>query len=238
MIIEASAAFVAAFVGGLAGSAHCVGMCGPFAGWQGLRQGRTLSRQAAYHGGRLSTYLALAAAAGLVGQGLRELAGMVDFQRGLALLMGGALVGIGATWLLARPGPAGPLGRGWARISSRVLAMAGGSGGATGPWLLGMSSTLLPCGFLYAFVLAAAATGSVPGAVATLFGFWLGTAPALVATGWLAQRLGSGPLRYSRRVVGAFLIVLGVLGTVQRWPATTADGKVAPCCHEDGVVID
>ena len=230
MITAAATAFAAAFVGGFAGSAHCVGMCGPFAGWQGLRQGHALPRQISYHGGRLATYLALAAAAGLVGEGLQRAAGMVDFQRGLALLTGGALVAVGAVWLLAKPGPAGPIGRGWARLSGRLLAVAGSSGGTLGPWLLGMSSTLLPCGFLYAFVLAAVTTGSVGGAVATMAGFWLGTVPALAATGWLAQRMGAGPLRHSRRVVGALLIVLGLFGAAQRWPV---DADTQAPCHDE-----
>ncbi len=233
MMVEAGAAFAAALVGGLAGSAHCVGMCGPFASWHGLRRGRALPRQMAYHGGRLATYLALAAAAGLAGEGLRELAAMVDLQRGLAVAMGGALVAIGVAWLLLPAGAPGPLGKGWARLSGKLLAVAGGSGGVTGPWLLGMSSTLLPCGLLYAFVLAAAATGSLGGSVATMMGFWLGTVPALAATGWLARRVGQGPLRHSRRVVGALLIVLGVVGVVQRWPGAEATEQPADC-HEVG----
>lgn len=229
MSLELAAVFGAALVGGLAGSAHCVGMCGPFATYHGLGQARFGAGHISYHLGRLTTYLALATAAGMLGTGLSRLAGMLAMQRALAVMMGAALVLVGLAYALP-PGRLGPLTRAWARVAGKLVSLVGGAGRMAGPYLLGLSSTLLPCGFLYAFALAALATGSTTGALATMAGFWLGTVPALVATSAAARWLRISPMRNMRRAVGVLLILLGILGTVARWPAASAEDHA--CCHD------
>ncbi|MEM8782361.1 MAG: sulfite exporter TauE/SafE family protein [Planctomycetota bacterium] len=49
--------------------------------------------------------------------------------------------------------------------------------------VIGTLTPLLPCGWLYAFALVAAGTGSVTLGVAVMAAFWLGTLPALLAIG-------------------------------------------------------
>src|SRR5690606_41529760 len=88
-----------AFVVGLAGSVHCVGMCGGFviAITQTDRPGHRLIRHAAYYGGKSFTYAVLGAisgAAGGVGTGLLH-----DFQNGVSGGLGLILIMPGA-WLL------------------------------------------------------------------------------------------------------------------------------------------
>ncbi|MFM7317205.1 MAG: sulfite exporter TauE/SafE family protein, partial [bacterium] len=58
------------FMGGLLGSAHCVGLCGGFAMGIGLGSSSTLQnaiRQLVYSAGRISTYTLLGAVAGFAG---------------------------------------------------------------------------------------------------------------------------------------------------------------------------
>ena len=61
--------YLLVFVGGLLGSAHCVGMCGGFVLALGVRPGlfANLRRQIAYGLGRVFTYTVGGIAAGMVG---------------------------------------------------------------------------------------------------------------------------------------------------------------------------
>ena len=233
MVVDPATAFAVALVGGAAGSGHCIGMCGPFAGFQGMRRfGPAFGLgQLAYHGGRITTYLALGTAAGLASELLAKVAGLLDVQRALGISMGLLLVLVGVSYLVG-PRPMGRVGRAWSGVVSRVIAVGRTGGPVSGPYLLGLTSTLLPCGFLYTFALAGAATGSLAGSLATMAGFWLGTAPALIATAFLARYFRDGPMRHARKLVGVTLIVMGVVGVVGRWGAPpTADGKPTCCEH-------
>jgi len=208
-------AFAFAFVGGFLGSLHCVGMCGAFASVQGLR-GKRVVGSLAYQVGRLLTYSALAALAGLFGESLVRTGTWLQLQWVTAIMMGLVLVGVGLSWSFN-----------WTPLASsrhlqaltRSIVAASREGGAiTGPLLLGASSTLLPCGFLYGFALAALATGSLLGASATMLGFWLGTAPALIATSLVASVAGMGLMRYAKRGLGVVMILLGLFGIAGRLP--------------------
>ncbi len=226
----ALAAFAVALVGGLVGSSHCVGMCGAFAGYHGLGARRAGIGTIAYHAGRLTTYLGLAAVAGVSGASIARAAVFLDLQRAVALMMAIALVAIGLAWLFERPLLPGL--RLAQRASVALFRVARDGGPVAGPWLLGLGSTLLPCGFLYGFALAAAATGSLAGAAMTMLGFWIGTVPALLATTVVARFARGGLLRHGRRLVGAALVVIGLLGVWGRLPMATAgqDGPDA-CCE-------
>ena len=81
------------FVAGILGTAHCLGMCGPFAlaigagasGWRGA-----LGRQFAYTAGRVFTYGVLGAIAGYGGARLTQsLPAIVSPTRGRSLGIGG-----------------------------------------------------------------------------------------------------------------------------------------------------
>ena len=61
------------FMSGLMGSAHCAGMCGPFAAMiASTNGGSNLLRQLTYSVGRLFTYAWLGAIAGFAGQQLMD----------------------------------------------------------------------------------------------------------------------------------------------------------------------
>jgi uncharacterized protein len=231
MTIPTATAFGVAALAGLVGSGHCVAMCGPFAGFAGASRRDGWATTTAYQSGRLAAYLGLAVVAGVAGEALARVADVFALQRALTLATGAMLVLVGCSYLIGAP-RLGTLGRWWGRIIGHLTSAARTAGPLAGPFLLGLSASLLPCGFLYTFALAAAAAGSFAGAVATMFGFWLGTAPALVAAGWLASRLHLLPFRHPRRVVGVALIVLGVIGVVSRWSvAPDAEGRPNCCAH-------
>ncbi|MHC4391925.1 MAG: sulfite exporter TauE/SafE family protein, partial [Planctomycetota bacterium] len=265
-IAELTALFAVAFTGGVAGSAHCVAMCGPFVGVTALREppqaatgepdfaGSTLpmarrpspggARFVLDHGfyqlGRMTAYLGLAVLAGTFGHLILRLGSVVQLQTALAVAMAIMLCAIGATYLFGGDGHKHSHGPSRSiPILSPILAFARQTGGLTGAYVTGLCASLLPCGFLYTFVVAAALTGSLVGAIVTLLGFFLGTLPALAGAALFARvSKGVGFARGRRRLVGVALIALGVVGLLGKvralpTPPASADTLAAPpdCCE-------
>jgi sulfite exporter TauE/SafE len=232
------------FVASLAGSLHCAAMCGPFmAAVVGFgRDGRARSTTiGAYHVGRLATYLGLGALAGLVGGALDVAGSAAGIGRVSAFVAGATLIVSGVSALAAR--------RGLVRLRSRTPRRLGRWLGDLLVWLasvrplpraflMGLSTTLVPCGWLYAFVATAAGTGSIASALVVMLAFWLGTVPFLVAAGigWrgLFARLGAHARTASALVIvasGVFVLAMRA-GTSAPSPASQSPGT--PHCSFHG----
>lgn len=245
---------VAVLVASLLGSVHCVAMCGGFATVAAGATGRRAAWRpvAAYQGGRLLGYLGLGAAAGLFGAGLDAAGGaLLGLQRAAALLTGAALVLMAIASLWPRRGHGGGGSR---VVGDRLIALGSAPsrtprhrrwlvgqlrrGGLLGAAAVGLGSALLPCGWLWGYVLVAAATGTVLPAAAVMLVFWAGGVPALssvgVATAWLRAHLGP----HAPRLVAAIMLLLGVLalaGKLGPMP-TSAEASASsitepPPCH-------
>jgi len=176
---------------------HCLGMCGPFVlgqvaanaeaakgGYgelQRLRQGALL----AYHAGRITTYSALGAAAGLAGRAFLALPGLRLAAAILLLLAGLALIAQ-AVPALGRALPAAPSLPGLGRLVVRLAGKVAGPErrGVLSLWCFGVLLGFLPCGFLWGALAAAAAGGGVAQGAEAMAGFGLGTMPILVGLGW------------------------------------------------------
>jgi sulfite exporter TauE/SafE len=76
--------------------------------------------------------------------------------------------------------------------------------------LLGGASALLPCGFLYAFALAGAATGSPLGGALVMAALWLGNLPALLGFGFLLAGALSRVKRHIPLLSAACVFALGI----------------------------
>ena len=217
---------------GVAASAHCAVMCGPLV----LAMGRHLRRPSRaaqvqhallYHAGRVGTYLALAAIAGSAGAAMRS----TTIGRAAAVAAAGVLLdrplgyrhGRVPPGLVARHrnllGRASAAATGWAQ-THRVA----------GPLAAGAVHGLVPCGLLYAAVMAAAATGSLEGALALMTGFGLGTLPVLVA---IPLGFGMVPPRFRaglRALTPAVLVLTAALLLFRAFaPMTHSTG--APAVH-------
>jgi sulfite exporter TauE/SafE len=187
------------FIGGLLGSAHCIGMCGPLAlalggttGQGGTRLGAThnLKRQLAFSGGRIFTYGFGGAVAGYGGYWLSHHGGptvveaqMVQVQAWLAMAAGVVLVvmglmtaGVFPHWVVSRMAHVPCLSGKWVK----TFLMAPGLGNAL---LAGVFTGFIPCGLVYGFLaLAASAAGPLRGWL-TMVCFGLGTVPLMVLAG-------------------------------------------------------
>lgn len=227
------------FLGGLLGSSHCLGMCGPFAlliAAPATGFWSTLARQLLYSLGRIFTYAAAGAAAGFGGWQLaRSLPPTLPLQTILALVAGAVLIVQGLA-------SAGLLGR-MIRWSGRPTACL--SRGLLRPFLTGRSplhallagvlTGFMPCGLVYSFLALAGSTGRVTHGLALMAAFGAGTAPALVLLGaggsWLSLAW-RGRLVHTAAwcvvLTGVMSICRGIGYLPEMW-GTPAPG--CPFCH-------
>ena len=253
--------FVAVLTASLLGSLHCAGMCGGFvAFWAGGDSvgGRGQVRaHLAYNGGRLITYLGLGAVAGGVGRAIDLAGDAAGLQRAAAAMAGGLMVAWGGVALLrafAVRLPQLPLPAFLQTAYGRVLQRLRGKPPLVRAAVIGLASTLLPCGWLYAFAVTAAGSGSWQGGAATMAAFWLGTLPVLVGIGAVVHR-AAGPLRRHLPALTAFCVLaVGLVAltqhlqlpriaptaappslhsALQRAEAQQRGGVKPPCCDEN-----
>lgn len=202
-------------VGFFGGFAHCGPMCGPFVLMQVADREaaapmlRRLSAglRPAYHLGRLTTYAGLGAVAGGLGGSFVALS---HFRWAISALLALAAASflfqaLGAAARFLRLPFAVALGARLgdliARAAQTISRGASGSYDGARGFLLGVVLGFLPCGFLYAALIAAVATGNALAGGLAMLAFGLGTVPALAAVGLL----GAGLAQRWRRVAAAAL---------------------------------
>ncbi|MEO7065235.1 MAG: sulfite exporter TauE/SafE family protein [Dokdonella sp.] len=214
----------AALLLGLAASGHCLVMCGGISGALGIatakrEDGRPLPHLlVGYQLGRISSY----ALAGLLFGGvLGGVIGLLDIEavrkslRGLsalALLLG-ALVAFGR---VRDPGfgigrrlwpKLAPIGRRLLPVTNLPRAFA-----------FGMVWGWMPCGFVYTVLLIATLQLDALNAAMTMAAFGFGTAPAMLATAFGAQRyVGFAARPGAKRVAGAVLVLSAALTLAGPW---------------------
>jgi sulfite exporter TauE/SafE len=225
------------FMGGLLGSAHCVGMCGTFVLALGSRRGGVasgLGRQLVYGLGRVFTYSSAGVVAGYAGWRLSgELYLLVNMQAVLAFLAGGLLIAQGLAAAGVVRGPAWLFHRGPCLVPSLFSALLRETR-LRNVFLGGVINGLIPCGLVYAYLaLAASAGGPFHGGL-TMSLFGLGTLPILALVGCGARFVS----RFTRRTfqVAAWCVVLtGVLSIARGVEAlrTIADSEqpLCPMCR-------
>lgn len=220
-----TALIVAVLIASLAGSLHCVGMCGAFVAFAvgtgeqpgdhpGARSKALLS--VAYNGGRLVTYTLLGAVGGALGAALDLGGSFIGLQRAAAVTAGAVMIGFGVLTLLRIAGaklPKTPVPSVVHRVVAAGQRLAMGMRPVPRALSIGLLTTLLPCGWLYAFAITAAGTASPVYGALTMATFWVGTLPALVALGAGVQKI-TGALGPRLPAVTALVIVLVGLYTV------------------------
>ena len=213
--------YTTAFIIGLLGGAHCIGMCGGIIGALSLslpveirnNKARMLMFITTYNIGRILSYSFAGLVAGAIGTGVLASAG---FDQGHAVLRAigvAMMVAIGlylAGWLpqLAIVEKIGvpvwkklePVGRKLLPVASLPKAMA-----------YGLIWGWLPCGLVYFVLLWALTAGNAAQGALTMLAFGIGTLPTLLATGfmtsWLTRFARSSR---ARQVVGLLIIAMAV----------------------------
>ena len=193
-----------AFMIGLLGSVHCVGMCGPLAfavpsmqnGWRYLVLDKLM-----YQGGRIISYCLLGIFIGLMGRQI-WLAGI---QQGVSIISGLLILAAATSRIfkfsirtsnsfLLKP---------FHRLFTYALKHKANH------LIIGVVNGFLPCGFVYLAMAGALNTGNVNTAVSYMFWFGLGTTPLMFIAGLSAGFTSALFRRRINLVVPYLMIFLG-----------------------------
>ncbi len=195
---------------GLAGSLHCVGMCGPIAmalPLQGRASREKLSGGLLYNAGRITTYSSFGMLAGWVGGGLK----WFGWQQRISLVMG-------ITILLFMIIPViFPVNRVQAHIIARMsnirqaLAKVLFKGTPGAMYASGLLNGLLPCGLVYMAMAGSTISGSPLQGAAFMALFGLGTAPVMLSTVWMGAILHRQMRQKLQKMYPALLITMSIL---------------------------
>jgi len=212
---------VSAFLVGLFGSVHCLGMCGGIVGalTLGLKSDIRRSPRSLlpylifYNSGRIASYAAAGALFGLAGAQWFALVPSATARLVAAILSGGFMIALGlylAGWwpgfsLVERAG-----GKLWCYIEPlgrRLLpvdhpAKAG---------LLGLVWGWLPCGMVYAVLAWSLTAGGAAHGALLMVAFGLGTLPMLLTMGAAADQLAKfARQRGVRQGAGILILLFGL----------------------------
>ena len=233
---------LAAFLTGLIGSLHCLGMCGPIAlalpGADRSGGGYLLGRLL-YNVGRILSYGLMGGIVAFLGVA----AAMFEAQRWFSLALGIFLIllALRQYGLLGRRLPAQDnfLNRAWRRGMSRVLQLRGYGG----LFAIGVMNGFLPCGLVYAGLFIAANSTFAWEGAAKMAVFGLGTLPLMLTVSWSGKWLTAWLRTRVKWVMPMTMTFLGLLFLVRgmalgipylspKLEAGTEPGKMKMSCCE------
>lgn len=214
--------YVTAFLVGLLGGIHCLGMCGgivsalTFSLPQTQRNhiGNLLPMLLAYNTGRISSYTLAGGLAGGLGAAFLSLGSLENFRFSLQIFAALFMVALGlylaGIWQgVAKIENAGrvlwqyvePLGRRFMPLDSIRKALP-----------LGFIWGWLPCGLVYSVLIWSLSAGSVAKGALLMLAFGLGTLPNLLLMGATAAKLAKFTRNLTvKRIAGLLVVSLGIL---------------------------
>ena len=229
------------FLGGLLGSAHCIGMCGPLAvslSASAPAGTSLLRRQLVFSLGRVLTYGFCGAAAGYGGAWLTAgTSGFVFSQAWLAVFAGVVLILMGLVTVGVLPKPAIQVLGNMPCGTGTTLKTFLSSSGWTGPLLAGLFTGFIPCGLVYAFLLKAGSSGSVGLGWLTMAAFGLGTVPMMAAVGFSGRFLSNTGRSRVFQVAAWCIVLTGAIsivrGAAQLNTANVSEVAACPFCDTE-----
>lgn len=231
--------FIVAFMIGIVGSFHCVGMCGPLALALPLKSDSALSRllgALVYNAGRIVTYSCFGLLFGSIGESFS----LFGFQQWLSVIAGLVIL-----FFILIPKKFGvqPASHFFvSRFFNKVRTTLGElffKKNQSTLFAIGLLNGLLPCGLVYIAVAGAIAAADIGKSILFMASFGLGTLPVMWATSFFGNYI-SIPLRqkirrffpYMMLLMACLLIVRGIgLGIPYISPKFKAHITGAIECH-------
>jgi sulfite exporter TauE/SafE len=202
---------LSAFILGLVGNFHCLGMCGPIALAIPLKDNSTQTRLLSiliYNVGRIFTYTLLGALIGFIGKGVF----LMGFQQKLSIILGAAII-LYAIFIIVK--------RKSSLLNNLLATKFYRLKNAMGSFLrkktydanllLGLLNGLLPCGMIYIALAGALASESVFSSAAFMLFFGLGTLPVMMILPWVATYISSNVRIRLNKIIPYTLLVFGLL---------------------------
>ncbi|WP_242094620.1 sulfite exporter TauE/SafE family protein [Aestuariivivens sediminicola] len=200
-----------AFILGLLGSFHCVGMCGPIAFVLPVDRSNRFRRMvqiSVYHSGRIIAYSMLGLAFGMIGKSLY----LFGYQQQLSILIGIIMILVVAIpkKYLNTSALSKPVYRIISKIKSR-LGMALKKKTTDTFLTIGFLNGFLPCGLVYMAVIAAIASGHALEGGLYMAVFGLGTIPLMTTAIYFSHILKGHVRQKIQRLVPVFIVIIGLL---------------------------
>lgn len=200
-----------AFLLGLAGSMHCVGMCGPIVFVLPIdrtKKTMMLWQLFLYQLGRVLSYAFIGLLFGFVGKGLY----LAGFQQRISILMGVLMIVIVLipTRIFNNYNFSKPMYRLIQTVKKKMGEYLKKKS-SKAIFSLGIFNGFLPCGLVYMALLGSVGTGTeVLGAIYMLL-FGLGTIPLMVAVFFAGNFVSLSIRKKIQRAIPVFVVVIGVL---------------------------
>ena len=200
-----------AFLIGLFGSFHCIGMCGPIALALPIQQDDRLalvSGRVLYNVGRAITYAFIGLVFGLLGQSL-SLAG---FQQSISIIAGVLILLMvllpskySQKLYLLKPA------YGFTNFLKKKFGILLKRKSIASIFFIGLLNGFLPCGLVYIAVAGALASGGFFEGAAYMFIFGIGTLPIMLAVSLAGNFISLNVRKRVNKLIPAFMIVLACL---------------------------
>jgi len=211
-IAEFSAQFSywAAFMVGILGSGHCIGMCGGLVSGCFMKlQARGPWPYAAYHASRIAIYAGVGLVAALLGTVLVA-SGMTGLAQGVLQILAGVIVillGLDLLGISPIRNTYGFAPMAWLR---RQFLTASQKGPVLGAAISGAINGLMPCSMTMAMAVKATTAPTPPEGMLLMLAFGAGTLPSMLFASVLFGKLGPRLRGGLQKLAALFVIALGV----------------------------
>lgn len=197
---------------GLAGSFHCIGMCGPLSLALPLHSLNSPSQKItsllSYQAGRILSYAGIGLLIGIAGRPLQ----IGQYQQLLSIGMGSLIIITGLlyphrTFHLQLP----LLSTFFNKVQQFIVQRLRAVKGLHNYFIVGMANGWLPCGLVYVALASTFSIGNIQDSVGFMAAFGAGTLPSMLLVG-LSGQLVKPSWRLSLKKMVPFLIVgMGIL---------------------------
>ena len=200
---------ITAFVLGLMGSFHCIGMCGPIAlslPLRGNNFGQKITGGLLYNLGRTTTYGMMGAFFGLIGQSFH----LLGFQQWISVIMGSLMiVSVFLPFLF----------KNHIRFNlefftvplRKTIQQLFRKRSYKGLFLIGLGNGLLPCGLVYLAIAGAIGAGSVTLGIAFMVFFGLGTLPMMLVISWIGNVFTLVIRNKMNKIIPFIVVIIGII---------------------------
>ena len=204
-----------AFLIGIVGSFHCIGMCGPIAlalpSYSSNRSKMVMSR-VLYNVGRAITYSLFGIVVGLIGEGLN----MAGLQQSISIIAGALILimVVLPSRFVQRISILKPA-VGFTNYLKQKFGLLLKRKSASSTFLIGVLNGFLPCGLVYIAIAGAFAAGGLMNGALYMFMFGLGTIPLMLIASIAGNFVNVGIRKRINKAVPVFMIALAFLFIVR-----------------------
>ncbi|MEZ4792625.1 MAG: sulfite exporter TauE/SafE family protein [Gelidibacter sp.] len=200
-----------AFIFGILGSFHCVGMCGPIAFMLPVDRSNSIkkvSQISTYHIGRLLAYSSIGLVFGLIGKNLY----IFGLQQQLSIIIGVLMIVVVLLpyKIFNKYNLSKPLHKMISKVKSS-LGTALKKKSADTFLTIGFLNGFLPCGLVYMAVFGSLVSASITEGVLYMMLFGLGTVPLMTTAIYVGKFLNATIKQRIQKAIPVFVIIIGAL---------------------------